>query len=189
MAAFRNVASVVDRIPILARERGDPGDFLCPRQRTCSTGSPFLGALLLAGILSVVAGCAADSVVLAHDPEAPPGPCDILIRLGHGRSPDKDRLVQMDGSAQPAWSTSPEESSVTALDLYVKGADRRMLRSDDFKEVRRFRAGNTEKIVLERDRVKDFASRMIRVQLFRHGDIWIPEVILICQETLPQQRK
>lgn len=133
------------------------------------------------------AGCAASGESEDLDSGARISPEHVLLRIGHARSPKDDLVWHMDGTKEPAWSRLPGESAVTAVDLYVRGAPRCSLKTEEFREVRRFRVGNLEKLVLERERAKDFAGRLFLVQLFKDGESWIPELILVCQES-PRRR-
>lgn len=139
---------------------------------------PFNG-VLLAGLVVATAGCATPPG--PHDPEGPPGPCDIVTRIGHANSPKDDRMFTMDGRSERAWSRLPGESAVAALLLYVKSPDVRPLGPADFKEVGRHSDGGLEKLTLEREGALDHAGRMFRVQLFNHDGYWVPEIILVCQ--------
>lgn len=146
---------------------------------------PWLGAALL-GILG---GC------VGPEPEETRervglGAGHLVIQIGRSASPQDDRVLRADGVEEPLWSTQAAVSAATALVMFVKDVDPEALDESDFVEIHPTRDGQpaTELVVLERPREKDASFRLFQVQLFRHGDLWVPEVIVICQGD-PGRRK
>lgn len=145
---------------------------------------------MFAFALPLAVGCAAPPAD-PHDPEQGLGPGHIVIWIGHTDAPHKETLIQVNGEPETAWSEVPADSAARAIYLFVKCADHTPIDGGDFTEVRRVsgRDGDAEKLLLERVREKDEGHRLIRVQLFKSANLWVPEVILVCQGGPPTARK
>lgn len=138
---------------------------------------PWLGA----AFLGILGGCA------GPEPEETCervglGAGHLVIQIGRSDSPQDDRVLRSDGIEEPLWSSQAAVSAATALVMFVKDVDPEALDESDFVELHSARGGRpaTERVVLERPREKDASFRLFQVQLFRHGDLWVPEVIIIC---------
>lgn len=106
----------------------------------------------------------------------------LVIYIGHSNVPQDDRVLREDGSEESLWSRQAPASAATALAFFVKDVDPETLDEGDFVEIRSVKDGRseTDHVVLERPREKDASFRLIQVQLYRHGDRWIPERIVVC---------
>lgn len=137
--------------------------------------------MLGAALLGALGGC------VLHEPEPDceqinPGAGHLVIYIGRSKAPQDDRVLREDGSEEVLWSRQAPASAATALAFFVKDIDPETLDEGDFVEVRPVKGerSETEHVVLERPREKDASFRLIQVQLYRHGDRWIPERIVVC---------